>query len=149
MSIEEAILSLKESVDRNNELLEFMTAAARAGLDKAKGEATKGASEEKPSRSTKGDTKAAAPKKTKAPTAKALADATKEFVEVDEDDEYEARKAVVKRILAKFDCERMSDIPEEHRQEALDKLELYKAGEDPFEGEEEEEKPRRRRDDLS
>ena len=67
-----------------------------------------------------------------------MATATKDFLEVEDEDEYKNRRALVKRIIGKHQVAKMSEIAAEQRQGALDALTAYKAG-DATEYDEEEE----------
>ena len=59
-----------------------------------------------------------------------MADATVNFLEVDDDEEHDARRTLVKAIVAKHGVKKMSEIPEAERQQALDAIAAYKAGEE-------------------
>lgn len=146
MSLEEALKANTDALNRNNELLEFMTSAARNGLaakgespkaEPAKGEPSK-AETTKPDAEEAAPTRrrrAAAPKPPKALSTKEMADATTKFLDVDDEDEYKARRELVKKIVDRLGVKKMSEIEEDDRQGALDKLEAFRAGDDPFEGE--------------
>lgn len=139
MALEDKIDALTAALNRNSDLLEVLTSKARSAQadpkkedDAPKGRAStkdeeKKPEEEAPKRRTRA---AAAPK---APTTKEMADKTTEFLDVEEDDEFQARRDLVKKLLAHFDAPKMSEIDEAKRQSALDALEAYKAGDDPFE----------------
>lgn len=143
MSLEDKIDALTSALNRNSDLLEGLTAKAKTAqstkTDEVKVEATV-----KPTEASKpADAKPAAKaepakrgrpaKAEKAPAPQDMADATKAFLEVDAEDEYNARREIVKQILAEFEAKKMSEIPEASRKLALDMLEAYKAGDDPFE----------------
>ncbi|MEN3144581.1 hypothetical protein ABDF71_21565 [Ochrobactrum sp. WV_118_8] len=132
MSIEEALKANTEALNRNSELLEFLTSKARDGLT-GKDESTKPAkasakeTEEKKPASRSRSTKAP-----KAPSAKDMSEATTNFLDVDDEGEYKDRRDLVKQIVDKFGVKKMSEIEEEDRQTALDFLDTYKNGDDPF-----------------
>jgi len=137
MSLEASIKELTEAVNRNNELLEFMTSAARKGINEKSTATTDAAPSEKAT-----DTEAA-PKRTrrkaapKAPSTKDMAEATTKFLDVDDEEEYKARRELVKKIVDRLGAKKMSEIEEGDRQGALDMLEAFKNGDDPFAGDDE------------
>lgn len=139
MALEDKIEALTAALNRNSDLLEGLTAKAAAGAAKvtnnAASDSEKPADAPKRGRPAKEET---APKKAKAPTPEEMATATKNFLEVDDEDEYSKRRALVKRIIAKHEVAKMSEIAAEQRQGALDALTAYKAG-DATEYDEEEE----------
>lgn len=137
MSLETAIAALTEALTENSELLRGLTAKAKTGTADA-GKTRDEGDEEKPKR-----TRAAATTKPKAVTAKELGAKTSAFLEVENEDEYERRKAIVKKIVTKYDATKMSEIEDaDDRQKANDLLEAAIAGEDPF-------KKARRDDDMA
>ena len=133
--LREATAELREAVKENSELLKFLTSAARGGLtgkeESKPAKATAAAKEEPKKPATRSR---AAAKKEKVPTTKDMADATKAFLEVDDEGEYKDRRALVKDIVDHFGVGKMSEIEEDDRQKALGMLETYKNGDDPFEG---------------
>ena len=142
MSLEDKIDTLTKALDRNSDLLEILTAKAKASsetkpIPAAATEPPKAAAaEEAPKRGR--PAKAAAEKPAKAakvPTPAEMSKATTDFLEVDAEDEYNARRDLVKKILGHFESKKMSEIAEADRQKALDMLSAYKAGDDPFEDE--------------
>lgn len=157
MSIEEALAGLTKALERNSDLLESLTNKAKTAAAKAEEQpkaeekaddaptkrtrTTAGAAENSDAAPTK-RTRATA-KSEKVPTEAQMAEATKEFCDVEPEDEYEERRALVKKILAHFGVEKMSHIEPESRNEALGMLEAYKNGDDPFP------KKRRRDDDMA
>lgn len=139
MALEDKIDALTAALNRNSDLLEGLTAKAAAG---AKAAATAAASTPAAAESDKTEEaprgrgrppKAAAepekPKKVKAPTPEDMAAKTKEFLDVEDEDEYSARRDLVKKIIAKHGVSKMSEIEEDKRQAALDALVAHKAGE--------------------
>jgi len=133
MALEDEIKALTAALNRNSDLLEGLTAKAAAAKASAPADKPKDAEPEEAPRGRGRPPKDAAadkPKPKKAPTDKEMADATVEFLEVDDDDEHEARRALVKAIVAKHGVKKMSEIPEADRQKALDALTAYKAGEE-------------------
>ena len=127
MSIEKALAELTEAVRENNELLSGLTAKAKAETSgkkaPAKGE-DEGDDEEKPKRTRT--------TKPKIPTAKDLSTATTKFLEIEDEDEYNSSKAIIKKIIDKFDAAKMSEIEEGDRAEAMDLLNIAISGKDPF-----------------
>lgn len=134
-SIEDLLRDIADALRDNTDTLKSMTAAAK----KANG----GASASTSSRSTKDDDgddgKAASGRKPrttkpKAPTAKELGAATTAFLEIEDEEVYEERKGVIKKILAKFDAPKMSEIAEEDRAAAMELLQISIDGGNPFPG---------------
>lgn len=128
MSIEKALADVAEALRENSELLKGLTASAKSGgtakaTTKAKDEDGDGEGE-KPTRKRTA--------KPKVPTAKELSTATTNWLEVDEEDEYERRKGIVKKIVAKFDAAKMSEVEEGDRAEALELLNQAIDGKNPF-----------------
>lgn len=138
MSLEKEIAELREAVKENSELLKFLTSKARDGLSEkaekpaAKATSTKEEKDEKPASRSRASSSA---KKTKAPTAKDMSEATTKFLDVDDEAEYKDRRELVMQIVDKYGVKKMSEIEEDDRQVALDMLEAWKAGDDPFAGE--------------
>lgn len=121
MSLEEALATLTKAVEKNNELLAVLTS-------KAKGSAPAPDSKAKSDDSGEADPPArgrgrppGSANKPKAPSAADMKKAVTEFLEKagDDDEEYNSRKAVVKKIIAKFEATKFTEFPEEHRVEAL------------------------------
>ncbi len=141
MSLEDKIDAMTAALNRNSDLLEVLTGRAEKGLaNKAEAETKKPVEEEAPKRTRSAKpAEEEAPKRTrsaakeKAPTPKEMGEATTTFLDVEAEDEFEARRALVKKLLAHFDAPKMSEIEESKRQSALDALAAYKAGDDPFE----------------
>lgn len=128
MSIEKALADVAEALRENSELLKGLTASAKSGgtakaTTKAKDEDGDGEGE-KPTRKRTA--------KPKVPTAKELSTATTNWLEVDDEDEYERRKGIVKKIVAKFDAAKMSEVEEGDRAEALELLNQAIDGKNPF-----------------
>ena len=127
MSIEKALADVAEALRENSELLKGLTASAKSGGAAASSKSSskdKEDDEEKPKR-----TRATKPK---VPTAKELSTATTNWLEVDDEDEYERRKGIVKKIVAKFDAAKMSEVEEGDRAEALELLNQAIDGKNPF-----------------
>lgn len=144
MSIEKALEDLADAVRENTEVLKSMTAAAKASTagagrssskDKDKDDGDGDGEKAKPTRSRSS--------KPKVPTAKELGAKTSAYLEVDDEDEYETRKGIIKKIIGKFDAPKMSEIAEEDRAEAMELLETAISGKDPFK------KSRRDDDDMA
>ena len=128
MSIEKALADVAEALRENSELLKGLTASAKSGgtakaTTKAKDEDGDGEGE-KPTRKRTA--------KAKVPTAKELSTATTNWLEVDDEDEYERRKGIVRKIVAKFDAAKMSEVEEGDRAEALELLNQAIDGKNPF-----------------
>lgn len=128
MSIEKALADVAEALRENSELLKGLTASAKSGgtakaTTKAKDEDGDGEGE-KPTRKRTA--------KPKVPTAKELSTATTNWLEVDDEDEYERRKSIVKKIVAKFDAAKMSEVEEGDRASALELLNQAIDGKNPF-----------------
>lgn len=125
MSIEKILEELVDAVKENSELLRGMTAKAKGALDKADttGKAASGDTTEKKTRATK----------PKAVSSKEISDATKGYLDVSDDDEYESRKEIVKKIVGKYDVAKVSEIEDPaDRIEAMGLLQIAIAGDDPF-----------------
>lgn len=143
MSVEKALEDLADAVRENTEVLKSMTAAAKASTSGAgRSSASKdkdddGEKEEKAKPTRSRSTKA------KVPSAKELGAKTSAYLEVDDEDEYETRKGIIKKIIGKFDAPKMSEIAEEDRAEAMELLETAISGKDPFK------KSRRDDDDMA
>lgn len=128
MSIEKALADVAEALRENSELLKGLTASAKSGgtakaTTKAKDEDGDGEGEKTTRKRTT---------KPKVPTAKELSTATTNWLEVDDEDEYERRKGIVKKIVAKFDAVKMSEVEEGDRAEALELLNQAIDGKNPF-----------------
>lgn len=128
MSIEKALADVAEALRENSELLKGLTASAKSGgtakaTTKAKDEDGDGEGEKTTRKRTT---------KPKVPTAKELSTATTNWLEVDDEDEYERRKSIVKKIVAKFDAAKMSEVEEGDRAEALELLNQAIDGKNPF-----------------
>lgn len=128
MSIEKALADVAEALRENSELLKGLTASAKSGgtakaTTKAKDEDGDGEGEKTTRKRTP---------KPKVPTAKELSTATTNWLEVDDEDEYERRKGIVKKIVAKFDAAKMSEVEEGDRAEALELLNQAIDGKNPF-----------------
>ena len=128
MSIEKALADVAEALRENSELLKGLTDSANSGgtakaTTKAKDEDGDGEGEKTTRKRTT---------KPKVPTAKELSTATTNWLEVDDEDEYERRKGIVKKIVAKFDAAKMSEVEEGDRAEALELLNQAIDGKNPF-----------------
>lgn len=128
MSIEKALADVAEALRENSELLKGLTASAKSGgtakaTTKAKDEDGDGEGEKTTRKRTT---------KPKVPTAKELSTATTNWLEVDDEDEYERRKGIVKKIVAKFGAAKMSEVEEGDRAEALELLNQAIDGKNPF-----------------
>lgn len=131
MSIEAAMAELTAALTRNSDLLETITKTASSNMQKNAAAPTeedtpKAAKAEKPAKTA---AKPAAVKPPKVPTPAEMASATTSFLEVEDEDEYNTRRALVKAIVSANGVKKMSEIPEDGRQKALDALVAHKAGE--------------------
>lgn len=159
MSLEAAMAKLAEAVDENNRLLSILTSKAETGLKdagkaatskpsradaddgeaeekparrgRAAADADEGEPEEKPARRGRGRPAAAAADKPKKVTVKAVTEAAEAFLEVDDDEEYEDRRRIVKKLIKHFDVKALAEVAEEDRPLVLKALETAKAG-DPI-----------------
>jgi hypothetical protein len=125
MSIEAALAELTAAINRNSDLLETITTTAAKNLAKGADAPADKAPAKAPA-TTKAPTKA--PAKVKIPTAPEMAKATTDFLEVEDEDEYAKRRALIKAIVTKHEVKKMSEIAEGDRQTALDAIAAYKAG---------------------
>lgn len=120
-SLETLLLDLTSAVD---ELTKAITSAA-SGSGKAvvaKAAATE-ETEEKPKPAPR---KPAAAKPAKAPTVAAMKKAGEAFLDAtDEPDEYAARRAFLKKTVAKYDAPKLTEIGEDDRAAALADLEGF------------------------
>lgn len=136
MSIESQLAEVAEALRENSELLRGLTAKAKTSdTGRSSGSSD---SDEKETRSRK-------PRETKvkAPTAKELGTMTTSFLDVSDEDDYNSRKSIIKKILDKFNAEKMSLIDEEKdRIEAAALLQVAIDGGNPF-------KSSRRDDDMA
>ena len=144
MSVEKALEDLADAVRENTEVLKSMTAAAKASTSGA-GRSSSTKEKDKDEGDGDGDKpkRTRASSKPKVPTAKELGAKTSAYLEVDDEDEYETRKGIIKKIIGKFDAPKMSEIAEEDRAEAMELLETAISGKDPFK------KSRRDDDDMA
>lgn len=140
MSIEAALAALTAELKRNSDLLETITTTAAKNM-KAAAPADEKAPVDKPAGKPAGKPAAdKAPPKRKVPTPAEMAKATTDFLEVEDEGEYNKRRALVKAIVNKHGVKKMSEIEEGERIAASDALVAYKAGDATgYEAEEEEE----------
>lgn len=152
-----AIIAQTEAINRNSDLLEGLTASAKGASassaaktsDEAieKVAAAKTATTEEPKKPAT-RSRAKAPAKPKAMTAAELATFAKGFIDVDSDDEYNARKALIKDLAEHYGVTKLSEVEEEQRADAKERIEAYLNGDDPFADlADESSKPSRRDDD--
>lgn len=136
MALEEEIRALTAALNRNSDLLEGLTAKANAakGAEPAK----KAVETEKDESATakKVEAEPAAekkprgrPKAEKAPSEADMVAATKKFLDVEAEDEYNARRDFVRKIVDKYGVQKMSQIAEDKRAAALESLDNYTRGE--------------------
>lgn len=124
MSIEKLLEDLTDAIRENTETQKTFLAAAKGRTSEGGKAAVKDEDEEKPKR-----TRTA---KVKVPTSKELGTKTSAFLEVEDEDEYENRKSIIKKIVSKFDAAKMSEIEEDNRLEAMELLDIAISGKDPF-----------------
>ena len=126
MSLEKLLEELIDATNANTKAVEANTETVLGLASAAKGRAAaSGDKEDKPK-----TTRATKPK---AVSSKELAEATKAYVDVQDDDEYNERAAFVKRIVKKYGVEKMSEIDDAaDRIEAMSLLQIAIAGDDPF-----------------
>jgi len=140
MALEEEIRALTAALNRNSDLLEGLTAKANA----AKGaEPVKKAEAEKAESAKKAEAEPAAekkprgrPKAEKAPSEADMVAATKKFLDVEAEDEYNARRDFVRKLVEKHGVQKMSQIAEDKRAAALEALDNYTRGEPDEAGDE-------------
>lgn len=130
MAIEEEMKALTTALNRNSDLLERITASAKAKLD---GGDTKPAGKPAAGGTKAADEEAPKPRVARAPKEKPLlpadmSKATTDFLEVEDEAEYADRRAFVKKIITKFGADKMSTIEESDRAAALAYITAYKAG---------------------
>jgi hypothetical protein len=118
MSLEERLAELTDAVTKNNELLTILTSKARASTEveapKSKAKSEDSGETEAPKR------RGRPPKKDKVPSAADMKKAAQAYLdEATDDDDYKARRQLIKEIVNKFDAPKFTEIPEEHRAEAL------------------------------
>jgi hypothetical protein len=130
MSIEAALAELTAAINRNSDLLETITTTAAKNVAKGADAPADKAPVKAPvttkAPADKGPAKA--PAKVKIPTAPEMAKGTTDFLEVEDEDEYAKRRALIKAIVTKHEVKKMSEIAEGDRQTALDAIAAYKAG---------------------
>lgn len=142
MSIEKALAELTEALRENSELLRTMTAKAKASVASTGDSGKSSRSSEDGEDEGKGSGRKGRTAKPKLITAKEIGAKTSEFLEVENEDEYERRKTIIKKIVGKYEVQKMSEIADEDRAEANELLDRAIAGEDPF-------KRSRRDDDMA
>lgn len=123
MSIEAQMSELTEAVKENSELLKILTSSARKGLDEqattkpaTRSRAAAKADDETESKPRTTRSRTAKPK---VPTATEVRKQTEEFLNVTDEDEYAARRKIVKSIVDKYDAPKMTELAEEDRAAAL------------------------------
>lgn len=131
MSLEDKIEALTAAVEANTAAVEANTAALLGGDAPAeKAPAKKAPAKKAPAKK--------APAK-KGPTADDIAKQFGEYLKTGDEDEREAAKANVKAIISHMETDRITNLDPEQYQDALDYLDAFKNGDDPFgDGEEEE-----------
>lgn len=112
MSLEEHLSTLTAALHRNSDLLEGLTAKAKAGAGSAATtEAKKGDADEKPAR---GGRKPAATKE-KAPTVAEMKDLATSYLDVTDEDEYNDRRALLRAVVDHFGAEKFTTIDSKDR----------------------------------
>ncbi len=132
-TLERTIMSLETAIAKLTEAVEANTAALSGGAAPAAKPAGKPAG--KPAAKPAAGKKPAAKK---GPTADDVAAAFGEYLKTGDKDERDTAKANVKAIITHFDVERITTLDPDNFKDALDYLEQFQNGENPF-GEEEEE----------
>lgn len=130
MSLEENLEVLTAALNRNSDLLEGLTAKAKAGVAASTGGKTEkadkaDAEEEKPRRTRK----PVADKKEKAPTVAEMKKAAEAFLDVDGEDEYNDRRALVRAIADYFEAGKFTEIDAKDRALASKLLAMAADGE--------------------
>lgn len=138
MSLEDRISALTEAITKNNELLSTLISKAQAKVEASAPKAAKVEAEETKVKADDAEEaprrRGRKPKAAKIPSVSDMKDAAKAYLDAaDDEDDYKARRATIKKIVEKFGVERFTEIAEEHRAEALAMLN----GEGDGDGEEE------------
>jgi|GEM_PF-1924214 len=138
MSLEDRISALTEAITKNNELLSTLISKAQAKVEASAPKAAKVEAEETKAKADDAEEaprrRGRKPKAAKIPSVSDMKDAAKAYLDAaDDEDDYKARRATIKKIVEKFGVERFTEIAEEHRAEALAMLN----GEGDGDGEEE------------
>ena len=141
MALEEEIRALTAALNRNSDLLEGLTAKANAAkgaepvkkaeVEKTEAPAKKAEAEAPAEKKTRGR-----PKAEKAPSEADMVAATKKFLDVEAEDEYNARRDFVRKLVEKHGVQKMSQIAEDKRAVALEALDNYTRGEPDEAGDE-------------
>jgi hypothetical protein len=144
MSLEAAIEKLTEALTANTALLQTLVdrgalnSAAKPAATVAPVEETVNSSVEAPPAAEK--RKPGRPPKAKPITEADLRSAFGSYMANDDEDEKDRRKAKVKKMLKFMGAEKVTEVPEERRQEVLDHLAVLVAGGTPsYEVEQEDE----------
>lgn len=114
MSLEQVIIDNTAAMNRNSDLIEVLIGRASGATGAGAGGAEKPAA--KPA------AKPRAPKEAKAPSEKDMKDAATKYLDVSDEDEYNARREKVKDICGKFGAAKFTEIAEDKRAEALELL---------------------------
>lgn len=138
MSLEDRISALTEAITKNNELLSTLISKAQAKVEASAPKVAKVEAEETKAKADDAEEaprrRGRKPKAAKIPSVSDMKDAAKAYLDAaDDEDDYKARRATIKKIVEKFGVERFTEIAEEHRAEALAMLN----GEGDGDGEEE------------
>ncbi len=143
MALEEQLAALTAALNRNSDLLEGLTAKAAAAQATKAAEKPVEKAAEKPAESPKKEEAEPAKKRgrpaksEKAPSEADMVAATKKFLDVEAEDEYNARRDFVKSLVKKHGVDKMSQIAEDKRAAALESLDNFTRGEPDDEGQEE------------
>lgn len=117
MSLETAIAELTKAITKNNELMEASLetrAAAVQAIAKTGKSESKPAKEDKPAKAAKAESKPAkADKEDGEITLATLKNAFGNFMDVDDEDELDARKDTVTKILKKFGAKKVAELEED------------------------------------
>lgn len=142
MALEEEIRALTAALNRNSDLLEGLTAKANAAkgaepVKKAEAEKAESAPAKKAEAEPAAEKKPRGrPKAEKAPSEADMVAATKKFLDVEAEDEYNARRDFVRKLVEKHGVQKMSQIAEDKRAVALEALDNYTRGEPDEAGDE-------------
>lgn len=122
-------MSLEAKIDTLTAAIETLTKALEGGLS-AKTTATAASSKDKEASEDKPRTTRTRTTKPKAISTSDLKKAAESFLDNnDGDDDYADRRAHIKKIIAKFDSPKFTEIAEADRQAALDMLKEFESGE--------------------
>lgn len=155
MPLEENIEALTKALNRNSDLLEGLTAKAQSAVEGG----SKGKSDDEDEKPKGRGRKPAAAKKEKNPTIAEMKKEAETYLDVEEEDEYNERRQVVRAVADFYDAAKFTEIAAKDRLTAVKIIKMAAAGEnvdpediqaavdDIEEGGGEESKPKSRRSD--